>query len=211
MTKSEGVIQYRLDHRAGPLPADADYAGLFRWFKRCRERDLLGRDPQRYGGHAYGNISARCGEGFLISGTQTGGKMALSEDDLAYVEAFDPAANELRSRGPARPSSEAMTHGEIYRALPAVAAVIHVHTPVIWTQAARLGLPATPPDAEYGTPEMAAAVARLLEARPEAGVISMAGHEDGIIAYGMDLDAAGDRLLATLTRAEHAQRQTSSR
>ncbi len=202
MTESEGVIQYSLDHRPGELPPDGDYDGLFHWFGRCRRRDLLGQDPSRYDGYAYGNISIRVADGFVISGTQTGGKAQLTRSDLALVEAFDSTANRLWATGPARPSSEAMTHGEVYQALAGVNAVIHVHSPILWHAAAALGLPTTSPQAGYGTPAMAREVSRLLAQHPAAGVLAMGGHEDGIIAYAADMDHAGELLLQTLAAAE---------
>lgn len=207
MTESEGVVQYRLDHRPGRIPETAGLGRLFHWFRRCRELDLIGCDPGRYGGLAYGNISIRVHPGFVISGTQTGGLAALHEADLAWVEAWDPGRNRVRSSGPARPSSEALTHGQVYRALPGVNAVIHVHSPVIWRHARALGLPVTDTAAGYGTPAMAAEVARLLGDAPHGspGVFSMGGHEDGIVAYAASMDIAGDALLDALARARAAQ------
>jgi hypothetical protein len=204
MTETEGVIRYRLAYRPGPLPADIDLDGLLRWFDRCRERGLIGRDPVRYDGLAYGNISVRAARGFVISGTQTGGKPALGAQDLAWVEDLDPEANWLRASGPARPSSEAMTHGQIYRQLASIGAVIHAHTPLIWRRAQALGLPITAPSAAYGTPAMAAEVRCLLGRRgaTDAGVFAMGGHEDGVVAYAAEMDSAGELLLATLARAE---------
>jgi hypothetical protein len=202
MNSLEGVLQYRLEHRRGDLPPDAVLDPLFRWFRACRSRGLIGRDPARYDGLAFGNISVRAATGFVISGTQTGGRESLGPDDLAWVLDFDAAHNRLTATGPARPSSEAMTHGQVYRALPAVNAVIHVHSPEIWARAAALGLPVTGRAAGYGTPEMAAEVERLLA--PPAGVpgmIVMGGHVDGVISYGADMDTAGELLLAALARA----------
>lgn len=204
MTESEGVIQYKLDHRRGPLPTGVDLAGLFRWFVQCRERGLIGRTRSRYDGLAYGNISVRAPQGFVISGTQTGGNARLTAEDLAWVTEFDADANRLTAQGPTAPSSEAMTHGQIYRASPASNAVIHVHSPLIWRHADTLGLAQTAAAATYGTPAMAAEVDRLLRAAADrsVGIFAMGGHEDGIIAYGTDLDQAGDLLLAILAAAQ---------
>jgi hypothetical protein len=204
MEQHEGIIQYRLDHRDGELPADADYDGLMTWFRRCRRHELLGQDPARYAGYAFGNISVRCADGFVISGTQTVGRPALGMGDLAWVRSWDSRANRLSSQGPVRPSSEAMTHGEVYAALPGVGAVIHAHSPVIWHRADRLALPTTPREAGYGTPAMAEAVRTLLDRSPRAGVVSMGGHADGLIAYAGTMDEAGTLLLDTLARAEAA-------
>lgn len=202
MTESEGVTRYQLDYRPGELPSDADVSGIFRGFDRCRGSGLIGQDPGRYDGYAYGNISVRANRGFVISGTQTGGKPHLAHEDLAWVEDFDLTRNWLRATGPARPSSEAMTHGQIYRALPAVRAVIHVHSVPIWQQAGSLGLPLTAPGAAYGTPAMANEVRRLLASSSgDAGVFVMGGHEDGVVAYASDMDSAGGLVLELLERA----------
>jgi hypothetical protein len=199
MSEGEGVVKYRLDHRPGPLPPGTSPDALLRWFGRCRELGLIGRDPARYDGLAYGNISQRAADGFVVSGTQTGGLGRLLPSDLSWVTACDIEGNRLRSQGPARPSSEALTHAVVYRTLPNANAVIHAHAPAIWRHAAQLGLPCTPPDAAYGTPAMAEAVAGLLTARPSLpGLVAMGGHEDGILAYGADLDSAGALLLEVL-------------
>ena len=50
----EGVVKYLLDYRPSPLPANLDLQPLRDWFQRCRERGLIGRDPTRYDGLAYG-------------------------------------------------------------------------------------------------------------------------------------------------------------
>ena len=176
---------------------------LYHWFGRCRRLGLIGQEPALYDGFAYGNISVRAGRGFVISGTQTGGREALEPQDLAWVEDFDAERNRLSATGPARPSSEAMTHGQIYQLLPEVRAVIHVHSATIWHRARRLGLPSTAVEAGYGTPEMAAEVARLLSSGQggHKGAFAMGGHEDGVAAYATDMDAAGSLLLDLLARA----------
>jgi ribulose-5-phosphate 4-epimerase/fuculose-1-phosphate aldolase len=206
MTEVEGVIQYRLDARDGDLPADADYEGLLDWFTRCRARELLGQDPRRYGGYAYGNISVRATPGFVVSGTQTGGRAALTCNELAWVLAFDSAANRITAQGPAHPSSEAMTHAAVYHARADVGGAIHAHSPEIWQQAAALGLPVTAVDAANGTPALAAEVERALRAMPASGVLSLGGHEDGIIAFGRTIAEAGETLLTALADAQRAAR-----
>ncbi len=202
MTQTEGVIRYRLDYRPGELPPDMDLSSLFDWFVRCRRLGLIGRDPALYDGFAYGNISLRASPGFVISGTQTGGKQRLAAEDLSWVQEVDPGHNRLTATGPSQPSSEAMSHAQVYRTLPSTGAVIHVHSAPIWHQAIDLGLPLTPPEAAYGTPEMALAVARLLRpAKPGRGAFAMGGHQDGIVAYAPDMNTAGELLLELLQRA----------
>ncbi len=116
---------------------------------------------------------------------------------------FNIASNRVRSQGPCRPSSESLTHGQLYSLLPDVRFVIHVHSPLIWRRSKDLGLPSTAPDAAYGTPAMALEVERLVQTSPagEAGVFSMGGHEDGIVVFGNTPDQAGLRLLRLYRRA----------
>ena len=211
MTETEGVIQYQLTYRPGELPADTPLEALLSWFSTCHQHRLIGRDPALYDGYAYGNISIRCERGFIVSGTQTGGLAQLTPANLAWVSDFDVEQNQLTASGSARPSSEAMTHGQIYRALPTVNAVIHVHSSPLWRHAKTLGLPITPPEIGYGTPAMANAVVHLLTQHDtNAGVFSMGGHEDGIVAYGPDMNTAGDVLLNAMARAETIENSTTT-
>ena len=200
MAQTEGIIQYRLEYLPGGLPPGFNPDPLLAAFARCRKSGLIGQDPGRCAGFAYGNISQRAKPGFVISGTQTGGLRQLSPSQLAWVIAFDTAQNTLRATGPARPSSEAMSHGEVYRAAPGVDAVIHVHSPELWRDAGRLGLPITDPAAGYGTPAMAREVHHLLAAEPDEGLIAMGGHEDGMIAYAAGMERATRLLFDALAR-----------
>ena len=202
MTQTEGVIRYRLEYLPGELPQAMDLSSLRYWFARCRRLGLIGQDPALYDGFAFGNISLRADPGFVISGTQTGGKQNLAAEDLSWVQAVDLGHNRVKATGPSRPSSEAMTHHQVYRALPTAGAVIHAHSAPIWRQAARLGLPLTAPQAAYGTLEMATEVERLLRSAESGyGAFAMGGHQDGIVAYAPDMDSAGELLLELLQRA----------
>ncbi|HDK38519.1 MAG TPA: class II aldolase/adducin family protein [Thiolapillus brandeum] len=178
-------------------------AELRAWFAILRQLELVGRHPDRYLGYAYGNLSRRSRNGFIISCTQTSGKKILENTDFSLVTDIDIQANSLRSTGPCKPSSETLTHGVIYQALPAVGAVFHVHSPIIWKQTQKLGLPETYPAIEYGTPQMALAVAELVKRhmRNEGLVFSMGGHEDGIIACANTPEQAGLLLMKVLARA----------
>ncbi|HID44613.1 MAG TPA: class II aldolase/adducin family protein [Chromatiaceae bacterium] len=199
----EGVIKFHLEHTQTPALPVEETAGLRAWFPILRQTDLVGQHPERYEGYAYGNISRRHGDGFIISCTQTSGKTTLLPDDFSLVTTFDAKANRLHSEGPCSPSSEAMTHGAVYQALPAAGAVFHVHSSLIWRQSKSLGLPETDPDVEYGTPEMAECVAELLETRTfsDSLVFSMGGHEDGVVACAYTPEKAGLVLIKTLASA----------
>lgn len=204
--EQEGVIKYALDFSpAEPHPYQL-IPVLNAWRTICRRVGLIGQDPARYDGYGFGNISGRLTPGepaFLISGSQTGHLAELSNADFAVVEKCWPAANRVTARGPLRPSSESMTHGTVYDHEPAAQAVIHAHSPEIWQTATRLDLPQTATAVPYGSPEMGAEVARLFSetALAEKKIFAMGGHEDGIVAFGPSIDAAGQVLLQALAEA----------
>jgi len=226
MPEREGVIRFRAEHREEPLPADlaplaAELAG---WQRVLRRLGVIGCDPHRYGGYAFGNLSARVAHdappgrrAFLITGSQTMGEGAGERGDdgddpaadlarWALVERWDAAANRVESRGLVPPSSESLTHGALYdldpAAGPPAGAVFHAHAPGPWRRARGLGLPVTAEATECGTPELAAEIARLGAAgRLAAGVLAMGGHEDGILAFGATVTEAGQRLVAALAVA----------
>jgi ribulose-5-phosphate 4-epimerase/fuculose-1-phosphate aldolase len=210
----EGVIKFSADHRDAPAFRDriGDLAcALSAWREILTQIGLVGQDPGRYGGAGYGNVSGRVGpypgerggRTFLVTGTQTGGKRTLGLDDFCLVERYDDRRNWVRSAGPCLPSSESLTHGAIYDLSARIRFVFHGHCPVIWNQAARLHLPTTAASVAYGTPEMARQMRRLYRetSLPEARVLSMAGHEDGIIAFGESVEEAGSTLVTILARA----------
>ncbi len=206
---AEGVIKFDLEHTDAPALPVEETAELRAWFPILRQTGLVGQESDRYLGFAYGNISRRTTEGFIISCTQTSGKDALLADDFSLVTGLDISTNRLQSKGPCAPSSEAMTHGAVYQAAPESNAVFHAHSPVMWKHARPLGLPETDPAIEYGTPDMAQAIAGLLEENPDARLFSMGGHVDGIIAWGHTPEEAGLTLLKTLARAHQLNRDSA--
>ncbi|NJL58390.1 MAG: hypothetical protein HC887_00810 [Desulfobacteraceae bacterium] len=96
-----------------------------------------------------------------------------------------------------------MTHGTIYALNDAVNGVIHAHCPEIWQHAKTLQIPITSEQAEYGTPEMASEIGRLFSETgvAEKGIFAMGGHEDGIVAFGKNLERAGLLLVRYLALA----------
>ncbi len=208
--EQEGVVKFELRFTPAPPVAPDWVRELSAWRRILHLTGLVGRDPQRYGGVGYGNVSRRLPAAhagaqprFLISGTQTGHLPVLDAGHYATVLACHPEGNRIVAEGPVHPSSEAMTHGVLYALDEAVQYVMHVHSPEIWRHARALGLPATPADVAYGTPAMAEAVRRLLRDGParERSIFAMAGHEDGIIAFGRSAEEAGQILLRHLARA----------
>jgi len=211
----EGVIKFQLDFSpAAPLSGEA-IAEINAWRKVLFLLRLTGRDPERYDGLGYGNISCRVapfsapekGRPFLVSGTQTGGIAVLGAEHYATVLECDIDHNRVVAEGPVRPSSEALTHGALYQIDPSLRWVMHVHSPEIWRNADRLGLPATRKDAAYGTPEMAGEVRRLMadDVVRRESIFAMGGHEDGLVAFGVSAEGAGTVLLRHLARAFQLQ------
>ena len=204
MTLQEGVVQFDLTFLpADPLPA-AMLHSLNAWRQILYRLGLIGQDPHRYGGLGFGNVSIRLessnGTSFIISGTQTGGMDRLFPEHFSSVKTFDPATNSVVAEGVVRPSSESLTHGSLYRLDRTISAVIHVHSPEIWTQADSIGIPVTRRDVHYGTPEMAEEVCRLFQNTPVSvlKIFAMGGHEDGIVAFGSNIEQAGLTLVRYL-------------
>ena len=188
----EGVIKFKLEHTpAGPLP-ESDLAEIICWRQWMHARGLIGVIETPEGPIGYGNISVRCPQGFIISGSQTGHLAELDKSHFALVDAVYPEENRLASRGPIKPSSEALTHAAVYAQDPAIKWVMHAHHKPVWEAAQRLGLPQTSPDVAYGTPEMAAETARLFRETDvrKIGIFAMAGHEDGIVSFGETAEQA---------------------
>ena len=211
MNQQEGVIKFDLQFTPAPPLAMTDLTVLNAWRRILWLLGLTGCDPKRYDGLGYGNVSLRlppytappCERRFAISGTQTGNLPVLGAEHYALVQACIPAANRVIASGPLYPSSEALTHGALYALDPELRCVLHVHSPLLWRQAIPLELPMTDPAAAYGTPAMAAEVARLYgePAVRAGGILAMGGHEDGLLAFGSSVEAAGTVLVRRLAQA----------
>ena len=181
---TDGVIQFRLHHSTAPSAVRSELRLLSELRDALHARGWIGRDPARYGGLGYGNVSvAQAGGAFLISATQTGHLATLSADHWVTVIHASPTTNELWSEGPALPSSESLTHAAIYQASEA-RFVAHIHHPLLWRAvcAGTVSLPATPAEATYGTPAMAAALSRIAALEPLPFAAAMTGHQDGLMA-----------------------------
>jgi ribulose-5-phosphate 4-epimerase/fuculose-1-phosphate aldolase len=190
----EGYIKFQCDWTAAPPPVHPALRALMAWRDRLFDLRLIGAYPDGIG---YGNVSVRDGDGCVISGSGTGGRARLEEGGYTRVTAAEIGRNRVACAGPVRASSETMSHMAIYAAVPAAGAVIHIHSLTAWERL--LGrIPTTAGDVAYGTPEMAREIARLIRAgEPEpCGIIAMAGHREGIIAYGRDVEEAGGIVIA---------------
>ena len=206
METREGVIKFRLDFTKESCLGEEAVAGITGWRHVLHRLQLIGRSPGRYLGYGFGNISVRAAASpgaFIISGTQTGDTPYLHAPDYALVTSCDPMTNSVSARGECRPSSEALTHGQLYQLDRDVGSVVHVHCPEIWRQAERLGLPLTGGDAAYGTPEMAREVEKLFgtPAAYEKKIFVLAGHEDGVVSFGGNVAEACTVMIAAFAAA----------
>jgi len=164
---------------------------------RCKlmELRLVGLDSNGIG---FGNLSVRDGAtgNFYITGSASGGLPKLALSDCVRVVDCDFKKNWLRYEGTAIPSSESLTHAAIYLSDSSASAVIHCHDSVLW-ETLLDRVPATSKAIAYGTPEMAYEIMRLFEqtdVRSKKNFV-MAGHKDGIVAFGKNLEDAFDVLM----------------
>ncbi len=142
-----------------------------------------------------GNVSARHGEGFLITPS------ALSYDTMAPEDVV-VVGMDGRAAGSRAPSTEWRFHRDVYAARPDVGAVVHTHSTHATTLAC-LGRSIPPfhymvaaaggssirctPYATFGTQELADYVVTALEGRRAC----LLGNH-GMVAVGATLDAALD-------------------
>ena len=196
----EGYYKFN-PHCVGGVAFDPLWlADLNRWRDRLFALKLVGMyTAGELNGVGYGNVSVRTPGGFVITATRTGGLAKLAPEHYTEIVRVDVARNEVDFRATVAtttPSSECMTHAMFYQADPAVGAVIHVHHLDFWRRLLNR-VPTTAPEVEYGTPEMANEILRLYRETdlPRRKLAAMAGHEEGVISFGRDLDEAGSVLL----------------
>lgn len=209
MTNQEGVIKYILEHQNIALDEHIPISEINAWRTVFFELELIGQIKERYGGYGFGNISQRISQEntkkaqFLISGTQTGNLKTLSKRHYCTILEALTNKNSIKSAGEIKPSSEALTHACIYQHDKTTQAVIHIHCPKIWNNSRLLNLPYTSANIAYGTSEMAIEVERLLkmEHTQQTGIISLLGHEDGVIAFSDSIEKAACSLIKFYSKA----------
>jgi L-ribulose-5-phosphate 4-epimerase len=191
----EGVVKYRCHWtRSEPVAAE-NIADLMEWRDRLHSWGLIGVYENGIG---FGNISIRLGTSyqFIISGTQTAHLPSLGPESYCTVTEFNLEQNFLGCRGPVQASSESLTHAALYFHRDDIGAIVHVHNPQLWQQLL-FNIPTTRKEIPYGTPGMALEMFRLFEEENLADrkILAMAGHEDGVICFGSNLEEAGKVLL----------------
>lgn len=196
----EGVIKFSGERVEGEVPHPPALDELNRARTELFDLGLIGCYDNGIG---YGNLSLReTGNRFLITGSATGADRELRFEQFCLVESFSPERNSVRSRGALLASSESMTHGAIYAANSAVNCVMHIHSRALFDALLQQGALHTPADVPYGTPAMAQAVASLVQAQSVLPVLFvMAGHDEGIVAYGADIASVKQLIVQTFNKA----------
>jgi len=195
----EGYIKFHCKLIKDGSPRSGKLTDLNKWRERLYDRGLIGMYDNGVG---FGNISKRDGKEFIVSGTATGGLKKLKPEHYAVVTKYSLEDNSLECRGRVTASSESLTHAAVYAASPGINAVIHIHSLKAWK--ALINKVPTTAVVPYGTPEMAYEMLRLFRETDveKEGLIVMAGHREGILTFGRNLDEAGgiilDRIVSLL-------------
>lgn len=213
--QEEGVSKFDLQYSGSPAVAAIDLRELNAWRRLFRQLELIGQDPERYGGYGFGNVSQRVPpynapigkRPFIVTGTQTGALARLDDSHYVLVTEYSAQYNRIVATGPIKPSSESLTHGMIYNMDDMIHFVLHVHSPDIWQAAASLNIPETSAAVQYGTPEMAREVQRLFRetALKQKKIFSMRGHPDGVMSFGTTAQEAGGILIEALAMSYSLQ------
>lgn len=166
------------------------------WRGELWSKCLIGAYPDGIG---YGNISVRLPQTnqFYISGTATGGIPELDQLHYPLVEQCNSLLNAIWCRGLIKASAESMSHAAIYSANAKVEAVVHIHNLQLWEKYIDV-LPTTSKKIEYGTPEMAFEISKIMT-MPETlknKVFVMGGHKEGLISFGKTIKEAALVILA---------------
>ena len=202
----EGIIKYKLYHTKVSVRFNELIGQLIHLRQELLKRRFIGVYPKNHPIFpmvGFGNVSMRYGEkGFVITGSQTSNIKELTSKELVLVTHWSIKDNTVYSTGLLEPSSEALTHAAIYECAESAKFVAHGHVVEIWENSEALGLDSTPRDAEYGTPDLAFAIKKLCIKDNRPRIISLNGHDEGIIAWGTSpkqvlklLDTAFDRLV----------------
>ncbi len=193
----EGYIKFNSDWKKTPPLPFSKINNLNNWRQQLYDVKLVGAYPNGIG---YGNVSQRADKNnFFISGSKTGNYKQLNEAHYAKVIDFDLQKNWVKCTGATIASSESMSHAVIYQQYTHVNAIFHVHHLELWKKLL-WKIPTTPKSAPYGSPEIANEILQLFKTTDvlKQKIFAMAGHEEGLFAFGETLDEAGNVLLSLI-------------
>jgi hypothetical protein len=193
-----GVVKFRYESNGKALAPFFGFEEVNAAREELRALGLLGVDQNDVG---FGNVSLRDGttDSFYITGSGTGCRDSLGLEHYAKVLTWDLTRNWLQCEGSAVPSAESLTHGALYGMNRSIKVVLHGHSRVLWHRLLDDGI-ATGSEIPYGTPEMAREVERLIHETKFARtqLFAMAGHENGIIAFGHTFSDALENIRSRL-------------
>ena len=195
----DGVIKYNRSNftHCGPIDL-VEYSALEYWRKKLFKVNLIGEYPEQQIG--FGNLSERKNyinlfkssfPQFLITGSQTGKFPDLDGKFYTRVLNYDIKNLNIKVMGPVEASSEALTHAAIYSHNLNIKAIFHIHSNKIWKGMIQDHYDFTAIDIPYGTVEMADATQRCIK-NQNSGIFCMHGHEDGVVAFGRNLEEVGE-------------------
>ncbi|MBN2892716.1 MAG: class II aldolase/adducin family protein [Bacteroidales bacterium] len=189
----EGYIKFNINWIKDKPVDKQEIEEINKWRKKLY---ILGFIGMYDNGIGFGNISIRYKNNFLITGSATGGLPELDENHYVVVTDYDLSKNSLTCKGPIKASSESLSHAVVYEYSSDTQVVVHVHNLLLW-QKLLDKVPTTNKNVTYGTPEMADEIIRLFKETDveQQKIICMAGHEEGIIIFGKNLDEAAENLL----------------
>jgi ribulose-5-phosphate 4-epimerase/fuculose-1-phosphate aldolase len=185
-----GAVKFNYESFGGELALFPGFEELNATRQKLRRQGLLGVDDHGIG---FGNVSVRDGatSSFYITGSGTGALPELTLDDYAKVIAWDFERNWLRCEGRVIASAESLTHAAVYSMDADARVVLHGHGERLWRNLRQRDC-ATNEDVAYGTAEMAREVQRLFRETDVRSrkVFAMAGHTNGIVAFGRNFAEA---------------------
>lgn len=191
----EGYIKFVCDFEQEKIDIPQEILeSLNNWRTLLWEKGWIGTYPDGIG---FGNISVRIPgtDTFYITGSATGSFPILEPKHYSLVEECRIEENRIRCRGLIKASSESMSHYVIYKTIPKINAVVHIHHLQLWQKYLEI-LPTTSGSVEYGTPGMAYEIDRIIkEDENRSNVIVMGGHREGIISYDTTLERATEAML----------------
>ena len=199
---TEGYIKFNCNWQQKEISIpENSFDELQRNRARLYKLELIGIYPDGIG---FGNISVKNDSGFIITGSTTGQFAELKPSHYSQVSNYSFTQNSIACSGLTKASAESLTHAAVYEADPEVGAVVHIHCLWLWEKLLNV-YPSTSGEIEYGTPEMALAVKELAgKLNPETEkIIVMGGHQEGILAFGQNLEEATSAIINSYNRYQN--------
>ena len=196
----EGVVKYSLRYTKTDELAVKECKKIEKVRSRLYSLGLIGAYNDGIG---FGNISLRYKKknSFVITATQTGELPRLTPNYYSLVKKVDLKKFTTYAVGPSKPSSEAITHGCIYKIDSQINAIIHIHNEKIWNYMLENDYLSTN-DTPYGTPEMVDDVKSIYKNIDPFlnNAFVMKGHFEGVVTFGKTLAEAEKTLYEIINR-----------